>query len=763
MKPEGFQFVGRPTARRDARDIVTGRTRFLGDLVFPGMLYGKVVRSPYAHAVIKRIDKQRAEQVKGVEAVLTYEDVPPTWRGGTPRVLRVLDRKVRFVGDAVALVAAATEAAAEEAASLVEVEYQVLPPVLSIDEALRPGAPQLYPEFPGNVVTPGMPFFGPKSLKELVIGDVEQGFADADVVVEGSASYENLPNPLPAEPPGVIALWEEPNRATLWLSTQFPYQDKIILYHALGKEVEVRTIGLACGGSFGSKILAWPFYCYAVLLSRATGKPVKMVMSKEEHLAAFALRLGSRVKARIGMKKDGTVTAVAGEWFIDTGYYSMTTQAQVAVGLGEAQIMIRCSNWDLKPTIVCTNRTASGMVRGFGGQELKCALMPIICRALAELDLDPFEFLKKNYLKPGDGYFWRDGYWYTYRGIDYTPAMEEGAARFGWKEKWKGWLKPTAVEGSKRIGVGVGVHGNADIGEDASEALVRLHPEGTAVVFCCVTEFGTGQVSNYLKMAAEVLGLPLERVVMGPADSLVTPYEFGAVGSRGTYAIGSAVIRAAEDAKQRLFELLAPKLGVSPQDLETENGEVFVRDDPQKRLPWKAMGVDRTVIGFGRFEPDYSLANCLMSFVEVEVDTETGEVGLRKVVNATDVGRIIDPPGIRGQLNGCLGSAGIDTAIFEETVLDRRTGHVLTHNLVDYKWRTFLDLPAIENVVRETPFPTHRFRAVGVGEIATSPGPAAVLMAVSNAIGAWVTEYPVTPERVLKALGKIKGERKNVG
>ena len=213
----------------------------------------------------------------------------------------------------------------------------------------------------------------------------------------------------------------------------------------------------------------------------------------------------------------------SGRWLIDTGYYSMTTQSQVAVGCGEVQIMVRCPNWNLKPTIVCTNRNASGIVRGFGGQELKCILIPLLSLAMEKLDIDPFEFLKKNYVKPGDGYFWRDGIWYTYRGVDYTEAMDKGAERFGWKEKWKGWLKPSSVNGTKRRGVGVGVHGNADIGEDASEAYVRLHPDGTAMIFSCVTEHGTGQRSNFVKMVAEVLQVPLENVSLSPADSLITP------------------------------------------------------------------------------------------------------------------------------------------------------------------------------------------------------------------------------------------------
>ncbi len=753
-----YRFIGRVTPRLDASEIVTGKAKFLNDIKVPGILYGKVLRSPYAHALIKKIDKKKAEGLKGVKAILTWEDVPD-WKGGTPRFTRILDRKVRYVGDAVALVAATTEEIAKEALKLISVEFEVLQPVFDIEEALRPEAPQLYDEFPGNVVTPGVPFFGPKNLKEVVMGDTEKGFTEADIITEGTFGYENIPNPLPPEPPGVIAAWEEPNRLTLWVSNQASYMDKITLFHVMGRKVEVRSIGGPCGGSFGSKFMSWQVQTYAALLSRAAGKPVKLIFTKEEHLAAFTVRPSSRMSARVGMKKDGTVTAVSGTWLIDTGYYSMTTQSQVAVGCGEVQIMVRCPNWDLRPVIVCTNRNASGIVRGFGGQELKCILIPLLSLAMEKLNIDPFEFLKKNYVKPGDGYVWRDGIWYTYRGVDYSPAMDKGAEAFGWKQKWKGWLTPTAIRGHKQRGVGVGVHGNADIGEDSSEAYVRLHPDGTAMLFSCVTEHGTGQRSNYAKMVAEVLQIPLENVSITPSDSLINPYEFGPAGSRGTYAIGSAVIRAAEDAKKKLFEIIAPMVQAEPVDLETSDGMVFVKHNPDRKIPWKAMSVDRTITGFGRFEPDYTLTNCMMSFVEVEVDTETGKVDLINVVNATDAGKIIDPQGLEGQLNGCLGSAGIDSALFEETILDRTSGHTLNANLIDYKWRTFSELPTIHNVVLETPFPSHRFHAVGIGEVATSPGPSAVLMAVSNAIGVWLHEYPVTPEKVLKALGKTKSNR----
>jgi xanthine dehydrogenase molybdenum-binding subunit len=749
-----YRYIGKVTPRKDGRDIVTGGATFLNDLKFSDLLYGRVLRSPHAHAIIKNIDKTKAEALPGVKAVLTWADVPD-WKFGNPPIFRVLSQKVRYVGDAVALVAAVTEEIAEEALRFIDVEYEVLHAVYDIEEAMKPDAPQLYDELPGNVLPNGDPVLGPWSLTEIVMGDIKKGFAEADVITEGTFGYENIPNPLPAEPPGAVALWEEPNKLTMWVSNQAVYMNKILLSAIIQKNVEVRTIGGPCGGSYGSKVMSWQVQCYAALLSKVTGQAVKVIFTKEEHLTAFVLRPATRLVAKVGMKKDGTVTAISGKWLLGTGYYSMTTQAQVAVGCGEAQIAVRCANWDVRPTIVCTNRNASGIVRGFGGQELKCALIPLLSLAMEKAGLDPFEVLKKNYVKPGDGYFWRDGNWYTFRGVDYTKAMEKGAEVFGWKEKWKGWLKPTSVKGTKRTGVGVGIHGNADVGEDISEAYVRLEPNASVVIYSNVPEHGTGQRSNCVKVVAEVLQLPLESISMTPSDTLINPLEWGPAGSRGTYAILSAVISAAEDAKKKLFQFSAPLLGVDPEDLETADGVIWVKSRPENSIRWKDAIKMRTIIGLGRFNADYTFANCMMSFVEVEVDMETGKVNLLRVVNATDVGQIIDPQGLEGQLNGCLGTAGIDSALFEETVLDDSTGLILNANLIDYKWRTFSELPPIDNVVLETPFSTHRFRAVGAGEIATAPGPVAVLMATSNAIGQWLHEYPITPERILKTIGKV--------
>jgi len=755
----GYKYIGKVTPRIDAEDMVTGKTTYIDDLHFPELLHGKVLRSPYPHAIIKKIEKKDAEALEGVKAVLTWQDIPD-WKCGTPQVFRVLSQKVRYVGDAVALVAAETKEIAEKALELIEVEYEVLPAVFDIDEAMKPDAPQLYDEFPGNILPTADPLYGPEAQTDIVMGDVEKGFQQADVIAEGTFGYQNIPNPIPAETPGAIARWEEPNKLTLWVSTQAVMIAKMVVSAAMGRKVEVRAIGSTCGGSFGSKAMSWQVQLYAILLSRATGKMVKMIFTKEEHLATFVLRPESRIHAKVGMKKDGTVTAIAGEWLVGTGYYSSTTQGQVAVGCGETQIAVRCDNWDLKPTIVCTNRNASGIVRGYGGQELKCALLPVLSLAMEKASIDPFEFLKKNFVKPDGGYRWRDGTWYRFRGVDFTKAIDEGAAAFGWDQKWKGWLKPTEVNGSKRIGVGVGIHGNADIGEDDSEAWVRIDPDGKVIIHCCLAEHGTGQRTSCVKAVAEILQIPMENISFTDPDTLINPFEFGPFGSRGTYAILAAVINAAEDAREQILARAASMLETTPENLETEDAVIWVKKNPEKRLKWTRVMRLRTILGRGRYDADYTLSNCMMSFVEVEVDMDTGKVTLLNVVNATDVGQIINPQGLEGQLNGCLGTAGIDSALFEESIIDHHTGCMLNSNMIDYKWRTSLELPSINNVVLETPFPSHRFHAIGVGEIATAPGPSAVLMAVNNAIGVRVQEYPTTPERILKALGKTTPKKR---
>lgn len=747
---ENYRYIGKDTPRKDARDIVTGRARYLDDMRLPDMLFGKALRSPLPHANIKRIDVRKAQALPGVHAVLTYKDIPDAiW--GIPNHMRLLDKKVRFVGDAVALVAAETLEIAEEALDLIEVEYEPLSACYNVEEAIKPGQPPLYDQYPNNTI----PQIS-KLLQNVVKGDVEGGFAEADEIVEGTAFYECFPNPLPPEPPGVIAYWENPDKLVAYVPAQSISLNKY-LAQPFFRMVNTQFISTQCGGSYGTKNANLTPIGYAAELSRATRRPVKIYYTKEEHLAAYSLRISCRINARVGIKKDGTVTAVTGDWFVNTGSGSEAAPHEIAVGCGELQLALRCPNWNLRSTLVLTNRAPTGIVRGYGGQELESSILPIMGMAMEKVGVNPVDFFKKNFVKAGDEYFWRDGKKYLYRGIDFSKAIDNGAAKFGWHEKWKGWGKPTSVDGYKRRGVGVGIHANADVGEDNSEAWIKLTSDGRALILVAVSEAGQGQRSSLCKMAAEVLKLPLEYVNMTPPDTEANAFDFALVGSRGTYTTGTAVIKAAEDARRQLLELAAPVMNLKPEELDTEDGYIFEIENPNNGIPWrKATGLQRTVLGRGRFIEDFTLSNFLMTFVEVEVDTTTGKIKLVNVVNSAGCGQVISPAVLEGQLHGALGSAGLDTAIFEGGMLDPRTGRMMNSNMIDYKWRTFNDLPEFSVLTQDTPMPSHRFRAVGVGEIATSPGPSAVHMAVYNAIGVRIMDYPFTPDKVLKALGKIK-------
>ena len=315
--------------------------------------------------------------------------------------------------------------------------------------SIRPSLPvhPLYGmNFPDNILPGGTIIYGPNCLKGVVRGDVEKGFAEADIITEGTFGYENMANAMPAESVGASRLWEEPNKATICGTSQAPYMDKVTLFHVFNRQIDIRSMGVQCGGGFGTKFTCWQVQSYAILLSKATKQPVKVMITKEEHLATFVLRVSSRIHARVGMKKDGTLTAIEGTWYVDTGYYSFTTQAQVAIGAGELMIMAQCPNWDLKNIIVATQPECLRRHTRIWRPGVKEFLHPTSLPCNGKGGLDPFEVLKKNFVKPGGGYYWRDGNWFDFRGIDFSKAMDKGAETFGWKEKWKGWLNTNYSE-----------------------------------------------------------------------------------------------------------------------------------------------------------------------------------------------------------------------------------------------------------------------------------------------------------------------------
>jgi CO/xanthine dehydrogenase Mo-binding subunit len=306
--------------------------------------------------------------------------------------------------------------------------------------------------------------------------------------------------------------------------------------------------------------------------------------------------------------------------------------------------------------------------------------------------------------------------------------------------------------------VGVGVHGNADIGEDPTEAFVKLHPFGSITVECCIGESGGGQRHAAQKMVAEVMKVPFDGVQVVAADTHGTPYDAGLIGSRGTITVGTACIRAAKSARDKLLDMAAKKMNLPAQALDTEDFMVFIRDKPDVRLPWIAVTgtPEMTITGEGVYSQDFSKPNFAIYFAEVEVNLETGAARLVYALEGTDVGQIIDSTNIKMQAEGSFGAAGADTALTEEIIIDRNNGRIVNGNMIDYKWRTFNEFPPFDLVALESQFDSESFHALGFGEITGSPAPSAILMAISNAIGKEVTHYPATPSVILRAMGKIR-------
>ena len=761
MDPKNYKYIGKNTPRKDAKDIVTGKATFLDDFKIPRMLIGKLLKCPHPHATILNIDVEEAKKLKGVHAVLTYHDVDQTWMMGWPPQKPILCQRMRFVGDTVALVAAETEEIANIALELIKVKYEILEAVFDGISAQKEGAPQLYEQFKNNIVTPGYPPFqkdGP--FWHLQKGDPDKAFAECAFIAEDTIEFNKMPAPLAPESPGAIVEWKGELDFMIWATSQSTHILKIINSSVIpGSDLQVKTFNV--GGSYGNKQSLGTQVIAAALLSMATNRPVKVYQTKSEQLVAYETRLGSQVHAKIGMDKDGVVRAVRGEWSVDTGAFCNATQGQVGVGIGEAQlVMAKCQDWDFDSNIVVTNKCPAGIVRGYGGQELNSCLSLLVGRTMRAGNFDPVEVYKKNYVSDGDRYIWRDGREWEARSINYVKCMEETAEKFGWKDKWKGWGVPTFVNGTKRRGVGCGIIGNADVGEDNTESYVRIVPnlmddKAHVVLQCDITESGMGQKSNLAKMVAEVLNVPYEMVQLTPPDTLTNPTGFGLCGSRGTITYGRAVSNAAADARRQLFELAEPYLEVPPEAMELADYGVITKARPGKHVTWKKLiPPDLTLTGYGRHIENFSTPNFFMVFLEVEVDTENGQVKVLNITGGSDAGQVIDPATLEMQFHGGIGSASLDTAIFEECIIDKPTGRYVTGNMIDYKWRTFNEFPEFKTVMLSSQFDTFMFKAVGVGEIAGAASASAVMQAISNAIGIEVSEYPATPSVILKVLRK---------
>ncbi len=758
--------VGKRLPRPDGVAKVTGAAKFAADIKLPEMLIGKVLRSPYAHAKIVKIDTSKARKLPGVEAVITPEDVPkksfnrsplgithpPSRRARDIRDEYVLTDKARYIGDAVAAVAAVNEMIAEEALELIEVEYEKLAAMLDTTQAMKPDAARIHDFAKGNIAS-HIPY-------AFATGDVESGFKAADHVIEETFSTSKQKN-CQLEPDAAVASFEANGKLTIWSSCQNSHLARASIAEIfdlpLGK---VRYINATVGGGFGGRC-SFNNELVCIALAKKAGKPVKVSYSREEDFVTHEGRAVYPVYAlKLGVKKDGTITALQSKIISDAGAYYSQSGGTGAVTLMSIYRVYKCPNKSGELDIIYTNTPHSGGMRGYGDPEAMFCLEQVIDMAAEKIGMDPLQFRLKNHLQAGD-----PAPILPIESCALDQCIKAGAERIGWKEK-----KNAKKEGIKRRGVGMSivVHGSGTHPAllEHSNAFIRLNQDGSANLFVSPCEMGQGILGALAQIAAETLGLSYEDIHVTAGDTDLCPFDTGSHASRSTYIVGNAVVRAAAQVKQKLLERGAKNLGVSASELDIKEGQIYVKAAPEKRVSVAETVTDATY-NFERcceffsenatFDPDKAALSFQACFVEIEVNTETGEVTVLKIVIAHDIGRAINPMNVEGQLEGGATQA-LGWALYEDFAVSKVTGKTITDSFATYKIPATLDMPEIEIILVEEPVPSGPFGAKGVGEPGHSSPAAAIANAVYDAVGIRIKDLPITPEKILNAL-KTKRNR----
>jgi xanthine dehydrogenase YagR molybdenum-binding subunit len=729
--------VGRPHPRVEGVEKVTGRARYAYDIHPPGLLCARVLRSPLPHARIRRVDASRAEALPGVRAVLSAINAPEIrWYKDS----YLFDRIVRFIGDEVAAVAADTGEVAEDALRLIEVEYEPLPFALDLAAALQPDAPKLRES--GNIAG------GPKMYQR---GDPEAGFSEADVVIDEVYTTQTaLHNCL--EPHGCTAAWDG-DRLTVWDSTQSVFEVREQLAETLKlPEHHVRIIKQHMGGGFGSKQIAWKHSVIAALLSKHAGRPVQLMLDREAENLAAGNRNATRQHVRIGAKRDGTFTALSAHIEQQVGAYMVGGEASNVSGA--YQRLYRCPNVRSEQIGVYTNTGPAVAFRAPGFVEGAFALESAIDELARALQIDPMELRLRNYADHDQ-----------LRGRPYTTpeglrrCYERAGQAFGWRT----YRRPPA-DGPKRRGIGMAAHDWGGSGLPPAYAWVKLNSDGTAEVITGTQDIGTGTRTGLTQVAAEELGLPLEGVSLHLGDTATGPYAPVSAGSATQATLGPAVLAAAADAKRQLLTAAAAVFETAPEHLCVYAGKIFMegRSDGGIAIAEVTKRIaPHMILGHGVRGPnpqDKSVRTFGAQCVEVEVDVETGEITVLRVVAAHDCGRIINPTMVDSQVVGAV-TQGLGFALTEERLVDADSGMVLNANLEEYKVPTVADIPAIVHARVDLPDPeANPTGAKGIGEPPLVPTAPAIANAVFDAVGVRIRHTPLSRHRLLEALAEQPAE-----
>jgi CO/xanthine dehydrogenase Mo-binding subunit len=753
VEREKYVTIGKSVPRIDALEKVTGRAMYIDDLRISDVLYGKVLRSPYAHAKIKSIDTSKAEMVPGVRAVVTGKDAP--FRGGEA----IRDQpflavgKVRCVGEVVAAVAADTKKIAEYAVGLITVEYEPLPPVLDVMEAVKPNASLIHEEMhkyahmPVVTIVPNTNICAKFEFKQ---GDVEKGFRESDHVFEDTFRFPTGHH-CQIEPFGAVAQVNVNGKITVWVANDAPHRLRKDIADAMGIPFEnLRVISPPfMGGGFGGKGgLKIETVCIALAM-HTNGRPVKIILDREEVFMASLMKHACVATVKTGVKKDGTIIATHAKLYYDTGAYAEKGPTVTLHGCESGVGPYKVPNTLVEGYTVYTNNPVAGALRGYGLPQSSWAHESMIDMIADKLGIDQIEMRMKNALEEGS----------------INPTRGDVLTSVGLKECIR--KAAEAIEWNKprppNRGVGIACEYKATKTPSGSSAFVKVEQDGSASVITSAVEVGQGIKTILAQIAAEELGIPLERVIVTSPDTDYTPWDASTTASRATFHMGNAVKNAAKDAKTQILALAAAALNVSAEDLDVSNGEIHVKDSDKKmtvaeaiRGKWRS---GLTVLGRGTYYPEiqgtmFSARSIFYMYaaqaVDLEVDPETGKIRVHKVAAAHDVGKALNPMAVEGQIEGGV-VQGLGSGIWEEVLYDGK-GKMLNPNFRDYRVPTAVDAPQIVPIIVEAIHEEGPFGAKGIGEMTLVSTPTAVGNAIYNATGIRLKELPATPERMLKYL-----------
>jgi xanthine dehydrogenase YagR molybdenum-binding subunit len=709
---QDFRIIGRPTPRIDGRLIVTGRAKYTHDLFFKDMLYAKILRSPYASAEIVSLDLSQAQALPGVKAVL-----------------KLKEGRVKYEGEQVAAVAAIDEETAEEALRLIKVEYKTLPHAVTIEAAMAAGAPQVHD--------------GPNTTKlnEYTRGNIDQGFSEAEVTIE--RTYKTAVEiHQPTETHASIAQWDD-DRLTVWDSTQAIFSTRDGLARALGVPAsKIRVIKMYMGGGFGSKLGANEHTAVAARLARETGRPVKVTLSRKDNSLCVGNRPSTRITIKGGAKKDGTLVALR-----------LTNYTSGGVGRGDESSeplidVYKCPNVKVEEFSVSTNTGASRPTRAPGHVQGTFALEGFMEELAAELGLDPLELRRKNYSSRNEG---EAGIPYSSKGL--AQCYDLGASRIGWAGRNK---KPGEGQGTKRRGLGVASQIWWGMGAPGTLADVKVQRDGSVEAVCGTQDIGGGTRTFMAAICAETLGLEPQDITVKIGDTAY-PWAPSSGGSQTAPSVGPAIRDAALKAAERLKAAAAKKLGIPPADIVLSGKKLFDKNKPENALSFgdAANELRREAVFHGERGPlpeGFAYNTFGAHFAEVEVDTETGQIKVLKVVAVHEIGRVLNRLTAESQVVGGI-TQGLSAALFEERVIDENTGKMVNPNLQAYKVATAQDMPEIVPLFVDLVDPRINILGnKGLGEPPRIPISAAIANAVYNAVGVHLREIPMTPDRVLRAL-----------